>query len=396
MPRLCIAGHRFWREHPGGVELQTRYLGESLHAAGWEVVYLCHSLKGIEGREELAPGCSLQWIPLYPYSWSVPRRELEQLLEELRPDVLYQRGWGVLQESGVVLEFALRRGLPYVFALSSDNTVRWRFPTVRTFLLHRRPRWRSWLLLPAAVWSDVGMHRLLRRAPYIFVQHEGQRQMLWHRYRRRGILLPTLHPELGRPVRKHPTPLVVWIHNYRPHAQLRLALRLAEELASQAEFAFVTGVTRPEQLSELRSLRALPPSVHLLGALPVDQAEDLLERAWVLLHTGLYEGFPNTFVQAWLRQTPVVSLWVDPGGVLQRQGLGVCAGGNRLRLRHALEWLLTHPDELRAMGEHARRYAEQVHGLTRNRHRLVQLFEKLLRGLPAEELYEACPDSAPS
>lgn len=332
------------------------------------------------------PGCSVHWIPLYPYSWSVPRRDIEQLLEELRPDVLYQRGWGVLQESGVVLEFALRRKLPYVFALSSDNIVRWRFPTVRTFLFHRRPRWRSWLLLPAALWSDRGMHRLVRQAPYIVVQHTGQQQLLWQRYRRRGFLLPTFHPELGRPVRKHPTPLVVWMHNYRPHAQLRLALQLAKELAPQAEFVFVTGTTRPEQLSELRSLRSLPERVQLLGALPLEEAEALLERAWVLLHTGLYEGFPNTFVQAWLRQTPVISLWVNPGGVLQHHGLGMCANGDWLRLRHSLEYLLTRPEELRAMGERARAYAEHVHGLEHNRHRVARLFEMLLQHPSVEEL----------
>ncbi len=390
MPRICIIGHRFWREHPGGVELQTRYLGEALHAAGWEVVYVCHTLSGAEGSEELAPGCSVHWIPLYPYSWRVPRREIERLLEDLHPDVLYQRGWGVLQESGVVLEFALRHGLPYVFALSSDNAVRWRFPTVQTFLLHRRPRWRSWLLLPSAVWSDLGMHRLLRRSPYICVQHGGQQRLLWQRYRRWGILVPTLHPELERPVQKHPTPLVVWLHNYRPHAQLSVALRIADELSSWAEFVFVTGATRREHLQELRLRRPSSSTIHLRGALSVDEAEELLERAWVLLHTGLYEGFPNTFVQAWLRQTPVVSLWVDPGGVLRRHGLGICADGDVSRLCCELARLLSSPERLRSLGEQARLYAERVHGFARNRHRIVQLMEGIVQRRSAEELHREC------
>lgn len=387
MPRLCIAGHRHWSEYAGGVELQIRALGEVLHAAGWEVVYLCHSLRGRQGWEELAPGMSVYWLPVYPYGWSVPRKAIWRLLETIAPDVLYQRGWGVLQESGIVLEFARQHGIPYVFAISSDGSLRWRLPTVRTFLLHRRPRWRSWLLLPYALWADVRLRQTIRHASYVFVQHEEQLEWLRWRYARRGILVRTLHRELSRPAHKAPTPVVAWIHNYRPHAQLSIALRIAAEVASEGvECCLVTGVTRPAQLSELRQWGTLPPGVRLLGALRAEEAEQLLERAWILLHTGLYEGFPNTFVQAWLRETLVVSLWVDPGGTIRRHGLGFCAEGNLAALLDALRRLLHNHEERQRIGLQARLYAEQHHGLQHARGYLQRLFEGIVQRFPTEAL----------
>lgn len=387
MPLLCIAGHRHWSEHSGGVELQTRYLGEALKAAGWQVVYLCPSLTGKRGSQSEAPGCSIWWIPSYRYGFRVRRREVEALLEALRPDVLYQRGWGVLQESGVVLDYALRHDIPYVFALSSDGTVRWHLPTTRSFALHRYPRWRSWLLLPYALWADTRIHRTLHRAPYLFVQHAHQQAWLAQRYGRASLIVPSLHPELGRSAQKHSTPLVVWLHNYRPHAQLGLALRIAAEYdGAGVEFHLVTGSTRPEQLQELRRWRRLPAHVRLSGALPAEEAQALLERAWVLLHTGLYEGFPNSFIQAWMRATPVVSLWVDPGGVFQREAIGFCAHGDLSALRRALDRLLQDPEWRRAMGCRARAYAEQHHGLAHNSARLQYLFEGIRQGKSVGEL----------
>jgi len=385
MPKLCIAGHRHWSEHPGGVELQTRYLGEALRSAGWEVVYLCHSLQGRTGWQQLADGSLLYWLPPYPFGMSVPRRYLLRVLEEIGADVLYQRGPSVLQESGVVLEWSARRQVPYIFAVSSDWSLQRRFPTVGQFLRFRQPRWRSWLLLPYALWADWRLHRTLREASYIFVQHEQQRDWLLRRYRRMGVLVRTLHPELRRPVQKSSVPLVVWMHNYRPHAQLSEALALAQ-LCPNAEFTFVTGRTRPQQLAELRSRGILPKNVRLLGAVSLAAAEELLEQAWVLLHTGRYEGFPNTFVQAWLRQTPVLSLWVDPGGVLGRQQLGMCAQGDRAKLLQALQRLLQDSALREELGQRCRAYAERMHGLERHCAILAALFDGIAQRWDAEQL----------
>jgi glycosyltransferase involved in cell wall biosynthesis len=385
MPRLCIAGHRHWSEYPGGVELQTRYVGEALRSAGWEVVHLCHSLQGRTGWQQLADGSLLYWLPPYLLGMSVPRRYLLHVLEEIGADVLYQRGPSVLQESGVVLEWSARRQVPYVFAISSDWSLQRRYPTVGQFLRFRQPRWRSWLLLPYALWADWRLHRTLREASYIFVQHEQQRNWLLRRYRRTGVLVRTLHPELQRPAHKSPTPLVLWMHNYRPHAQLSEALALAQE-CPQAEFVFVTGRTRPQQLAELRRHRSIPQNVRLLGAVSLAEAEELLERAWVLLHTGRYEGFPNTFVQAWLRQTPVVSLWVDPGALLAQQRLGICAGGDRAKLSQALQRLLQDSALRQELGERCRAYAERMHGLERHRSVLAALFDGIAQWWDAERL----------
>jgi hypothetical protein len=57
------------------------------------------------------------------------------------------------------------------------------------------------------------------------------------------------------------------------------------------------------------------------GQLPYRPANRSLDRARLLVDTTEIEGFPNTFLQAWVRGIPVVSLF-DPDEVIRREGLG--------------------------------------------------------------------------
>ena len=73
---------------------------------------------------------------------------------------------------------------------------------------------------------------------------------------------------------------------------------------------------RDRVLDELRAT----PNIEYLGQVAPERAQQLMADAALLLSTSDEEGFPNTFVQAWSSGTPVVSLKVDPDGVIQVSG----------------------------------------------------------------------------
>jgi glycosyltransferase involved in cell wall biosynthesis len=66
--------------------------------------------------------------------------------------------------------------------------------------------------------------------------------------------------------------------------------------------------------------RALP-NVTFQGAIPYLDIGRLFDRARIFANTSDLEGFPNTYLQAWVRGIPVVATF-DPDGVIKSAGLG--------------------------------------------------------------------------
>jgi len=54
---------------------------------------------------------------------------------------------------------------------------------------------------------------------------------------------------------------------------------------------------------------------------PYHDVNDSYQNALVFVNTSDTEGFPNSYLQAWVRGTPVVSFF-DPDGLIQKEGLG--------------------------------------------------------------------------
>jgi glycosyltransferase involved in cell wall biosynthesis len=93
----------------------------------------------------------------------------------------------------------------------------------------------------------------------------------------------------------------------------------------------------------------------MLGAVRYADTGALFDRAKVFLNTSSIEGFPNTFLQAWVRGVPVVSFF-DPDGLTQRLQLGRIATSLD-DMREALRGLLDVASYRELLGKRARDFA---------------------------------------
>jgi glycosyltransferase involved in cell wall biosynthesis len=130
----------------------------------------------------------------------------------------------------------------------------------------------------------------------------------------------------------------------------------------------------------LRSLveQAHGSRIQFFGRQPGQRVLELLGAAdFLVFPSECYENFPRVIAEAFARGTPV--LGSDLGSTREildagRTGL-LFRPGDDQDLSQKAEWLFTHPDELRAMSEAARRSFETNYCSDRNYDQLIHIYQ---------------------
>ena len=63
------------------------------------------------------------------------------------------------------------------------------------------------------------------------------------------------------------------------------------------------------------------PNLTFIGVVPYSEVNDYFARAKLFLNTSDSEGFPNSYLQAWVRGVPVIS-YFDPDGLIEALEIG--------------------------------------------------------------------------
>ncbi|MEH3144374.1 MAG: glycosyltransferase family 4 protein [Methylobacterium frigidaeris] len=291
----------------GGAEAQVAHLAAALAARGHAVTLIDGDGWGQARPETLAGVLCLDAAP----DWRRPGSlaGFWRALREAGPDVVYARlpsDFLVL----VALAARLRPRTRFVYALAHDlHTRAW------TAYDHRR-----WFHAPLFALARLGAHR-------IAVQHPGQRSALAPSLRARAVPVPNIVGRIGAEPRDGGRARydVVWVAKIRPEKRLDLLLDLARACPALT-FAVVGGydpLLPPGLRDALAGRAAMLANVACLGEMRAPDVLDTLAASRVLVNTSDAEGFPNTMLEAWSLGVPVVSLSVDPGGVIAAEGLGL-------------------------------------------------------------------------
>jgi glycosyltransferase involved in cell wall biosynthesis len=135
----------------------------------------------------------------------------------------------------------------------------------------------------------------------------------------------------------------------------------------------------PELSQRVRHRAEELANVELVPPLDRDQMMERVAHAIAVVKTSEVEGMPNTFLEAWARGVPVLSLSVDPDDRIADNQIGVVAGGSMERLEQAARQLLEDPALRGEMGDRARAFIRDVHSPAAVAERWRAVLEPLVR-----------------
>lgn len=220
----------------------------------------------------------------------------------------------------------------------------------------------------------------LQSANHVVAQTESQRILLADHHGIDATRIPNgydLPPEselVTHVDRDH----VLWVGSMDPEQKRpELFLDLARDL-SDVQFRMIgpPAMDDPDHYEEIQTRTQRIPNLKFLGFVDPDEIHEHYRTAIALVNTSAYEGFPNTFLEAWRYATPVVSLKYTLDGVLDDEPVGIHAGSTT-GLVEAVEALVTDEALREQLGTGGRSYIAENYTFEQ----LLDEYERVLKSV---------------
>jgi len=143
------------------------------------------------------------------------------------------------------------------------------------------------------------------------------------------------------------------------------------------EFEFtVVGFDCGEEkiLKEFKSRLGSLNNLHWIKGLSWQNKFTQLACHKMFVSTSIREGYPNTYLEALALKLPVVSLNVDPNGLLKKSHGGVCANGNWKKFTNQISGILADKPLIDKMGADGQKYVRKFNNIADN----AAILEKFL------------------
>lgn len=362
--RICFIVPAHWDSLMGGSQYQAKLLIEHLLTLGrYDIYYLARRVN----QEHTPLGYQIIKISdntgFRRYGYFIDAHRLLKLLKEIRPDVIYQMVGSAY--TGISAYYAKQYGCRLIWRITSDNSVQKK----------ELSRWRD--LLPHKYIERIFTQYGISNAESIVAQTNHQARLLRENYGRvAAAVIRNYHPVPKAEVIRKTDPIkVLWIANLKRLKQPEIFIRLAEDLRRYSRVRFIMiGAPAPGEkwFHQLIKRASSLSNLEYLGVQTQNQVNALLAQSQILVNTSQYEGFSNTFIQAWMHQVAVVSLNANPDNLLDSGSLGYCASGDYERLLESVRKLLDNPGLIDEIGINSRHYALESHS-ERNILELVKL-----------------------
>jgi glycosyltransferase involved in cell wall biosynthesis len=159
---------------------------------------------------------------------------------------------------------------------------------------------------------------------------------------------------------KRPPVKIVWIANFKYLKQPEIFIRLAKDISKlsyNCEFIMIGSPSFDLQWQySLEKQIGLLQKLIYIGEKTNDEVNQILAESHILVNTSRYEGLPNTFIQAWMRGVPVISLNSNPDGLLKGSKMGLKSGCYE-QLRNDVSLLIENERLRNKLGKEAREFA---------------------------------------
>ena len=169
---------------------------------------------------------------------------------------------------------------------------------------------------------------------------------------------------------------LLWVGTFKDVKQPDLLLKIAKILPKY-NFIMIGGEGKnPELFNNIKNEANKISNLQIIGFVPHNEVVNYYKKAVLLINTSKVEGFPNVFLEAWINSIPIISLNVDPDGIITKFKLGYHSKQFDNMIEN-IKVLMENRSLREEMGNNGRKYIENYHNIKN----VVNKYENVINNL---------------
>ena len=218
----------------------------------------------------------------------------------------------------------------------------------------------------------------IRSTDGVVAQTEAQKEALSQNYAIESTVIPNSYPvppvDSLSPSDKRK--YVTWIGSLdKTQKQPEMFLRLARKIP-EIPFLMIGSTHDSDYYNEIATGASTISNLEFEGYVRPDRIDDYINKSRILINTSQYEGFPNTYLEAWRFAVPVIALHHTLDGALEKHEMGIHARSFSELVRHTRAVYFDFK-KLNRLGLNGRQFVKDNCSLDRAYEQYNELFAKL-------------------
>ncbi len=220
----------------------------------------------------------------------------------------------------------------------------------------------------------------LTQASYIIAQNLNQRKTLekWQNHKFFNISVIKSGDHIISPNLEIKN-TVLWVARAIKWKRPEIYLKIADFFPNQTFVMICNKSIINGYWKEIKEKANKIPNLTFISYVLFEKINEYFKSAKVFINTSIYEGFPNTFIQAAKNKTPILSLNVNPDKFITRYECGFACNNNFKVLVKNLEILLTNQTLYNKFSENAYNYVKEQHNIIRISKKWMDLLIELYK-----------------
>jgi len=346
-----------------GPDIDQIILANKLSEKGYKITLITHDEGG--PSEEFINDIKVVKI----YSSTLQLNSLSKILylwkafKKSNSDIYFHYG----DSSGIISIFAYLMGKKSIYKIASNALID------RNLIIDEIKEFKNSKFNSRVIgnWIDIKFSHA------ICLQNECQYKMLKKNYNKNGNIIKQ-HIEIKAVDldKKSEIPIVLWVGSMAEVKQPWLFIELAKKMPS-IKFQMIGGYQGdPTLYNDMKRESEKLKNFEFLGVVPFEEIDYYYNKAWILINTSMFEGFPNAFLQAWMNYMPVISINANPDELITNYKLGYNSR-NLKQLKEDLSLLLNNKELIKEIGVNGRKYVEKNHDIKNILLDYIQLFDSI-------------------